>query len=128
MKKDSGFTLLEVLIALAILGTGIIAAMQLFPASLRQSRIAAERTKAANMASSELSRLRALDIGRDFGAWLDRITAQSQDRINSTYSLYEGWRTTVQRMPGATETYRVMFTVQLFDGREETFVTYVTKR
>ncbi|HRT65943.1 MAG TPA: prepilin-type N-terminal cleavage/methylation domain-containing protein, partial [Candidatus Hydrogenedentes bacterium] len=58
----AGFTLLEVLVALAILATGILGAMQLFPASLRQTRAAAERTAAANLANSEMTRLRSLDI------------------------------------------------------------------
>jgi prepilin-type N-terminal cleavage/methylation domain-containing protein len=128
MKTNAGFTLLEVLVALAILGVGIIAAMQLFPMSLRQSRMAAERTAAANLANSELSRLRGLDVGGNFESWLSRNTLQPLTSIQQTYALYNGWYTSIQRMGGDTDTYRVTFSVQMMDGRREIFVTYVTRR
>lgn len=127
--RSAGFTLLEVLVALAILSTGIMAAMQLFPAALRQTHAAAERVAAANLASSELSRLRVLDVQRnDFLSWLDRNTLESLDATGRAYALYDGWFTTVQRTGGTSDTYRVTFSVQMMDGRRETFVTYVTRR
>lgn len=126
--SSGGFTLLEVLIALAILAVGIVAAMQLFPASLRQSRMAAERTAAANLANSELSRLRAIDVGNDFSSWLDRNGLDLLSTTERAYALYNGWSTTVQRTAGLSDTYRVTFSVQMLDGRRETFVTYVTRR
>ena len=128
MKTNRGFTLLEVLIALAILLVGIISAMQLFPASLRQARVAAERTSVANLANSELSRLRALDVARDFGTWLDKNTLETLSATERAYSLYDGWYTTVQRTGDSTDTYRITFSVQMMDGRREVFVTYVTRR
>lgn len=126
--NNAGFTLLEVLIALVILTVGIIAAMQLFPASLRQSRLAAERTVAANLATSELSRLRAIDVGRDLGSWLDRNTLDTLTTSERAYALYSGWTTTVQRTAGLNDTYRVTFSVTMLDGHRETFVTYIAKR
>ena len=128
MKRNGGFTLLEVLIALAILTGGIVAAMQLFPMSLRQARVAAERTAAANLANSELSRLRAIDIGHDFSSWLQRNTLDTLTTTERGYAMYNGWSTTVQRTGTLSETYRVTFSVQMLDGRRETFVTYVTRR
>lgn len=128
MKHDGGFTLLEVLIALAILTIGVMAAMQLFPASLRQSRVAAERTAAANLANTELGRLRAIDVGRDFSTWLQRNAMDTLNEAERAYALYNGWSTTVQRTQGIGDTYRVTFSVQMLDGRRETFVTYVTRR
>jgi len=128
MRRNGGFTLLEVLVALAILTGGIIAAMQLFPHALRQSRAAAERTAAANLANSELSRLRALDIGHDFTSWLDRNTLGTLAAADQAYALYNGWSTTVQRTAGGGDTYRITFSVQMLDGRRETFVTYATRR
>lgn len=129
MKNEHGFTLLEVLIALGIIGIGIIAAMQLFPSSLKQARMAAERTAAANVANSELGRLRSINNPEAFKAWLDKNSLRCiTDSIEKIYSLYGGWQTSVQRMSDSDETYRVTFNVRMMDGRAETFVTYVTKR
>jgi len=125
MKEKGGFTLLEVLIALAILTVGIVAAMQLFPYSLRQSRAAAERTAAAHLADSQISRLRAMDIGQDFSQWVDKNTPFQPGGADD---LYNGWSTTVQRTGINTDTYRVTFSVQMLDGRRENFVTYITRR
>jgi type IV pilus modification protein PilV len=128
MRQKDGFTLLEVLIALAILTIGIIAAMQLFPASLRQTRAAAERTAAAHLANSEMSRLRALDVNKDFARWVDRNTLDTLSATQRAYSLYNGWSASVQRVGTDTETFRVTFSVQMLDGRSEKFVTYITRR
>lgn len=128
MKPNGGFTLLEVLVALAILAVGIIAIMQLFPASLTQSRVAAERTAATTLANSELSRLRAFDISKGFDAWLTQNTLHPLNETERAYALYEGWYTTVHRTAGNPDTYRVTFSVQMMDGRYETFVTYITPR
>lgn len=128
MKRNGGFTLLEVLVALVILGIGVIAVMQLFPASVRQSRVAAERTVATNVANAQLAKLRGLDLGSQFRNWLTENTQHTITDIESVYALYQGWSTTVQRVVDSQDTYRVTFTVQMADGRYETFVTYVTPR
>ncbi|MBI5093206.1 MAG: prepilin-type N-terminal cleavage/methylation domain-containing protein [Candidatus Hydrogenedentes bacterium] len=59
MSERKGFTLIEVLIAMVILGVGIIAIFKMFPDSLRQARVAAERTIVAELASSRLCQVRA---------------------------------------------------------------------
>ena len=128
MKEKRGFTLIEVLIALLILTVGILAAMQLFPAALRQSRAAAERTQASQLADSQMSRLRAMDVGHDFARWVDRNTLDTLSTTGRSYALYNGWSTTVQRTGADSDTYRVTFSVQMMDGRRENFVTYVTRR
>jgi len=128
MKRNGGFTLLEILVALVILGIGVIAVMQLCPASVRQSRVAAERTVATNVANAQLAKLRGLDLGSQFRDWLTENTQHTVTEIESIYALYQGWSTTVQRVVDSQDTYRVTFTVQMADGRYETFVTYVTPR
>jgi type IV pilus modification protein PilV len=125
-KGNDGFTLIEVLIAIAILMVGIMAVMQLFPKSLRQSRIAAERTAAATLASSQLSQLRVMNNPALIQTWIANNTSQTLTSIDRINSLYQGWTTSVQRVTENGDTLRVTFTVKMQDGRSETFVTYVT--
>lgn len=131
-----GFTLVEVLVAMVILAVGIVAIMRLFPMSLQQSHRAAERTTVAQLARTELGRVRAGGVfsQEQFGPWLREWALQNTlhilDEVHKAYSLYEGWSASVQRVSGGalgTDLYRITFTVQLFDGREEKFVTYVTE-
>lgn len=55
-----GFTLIEVLVSLGILFGGLIAVTQLFPISLTNARIAAERNVVSQMAQSRLAEVRAM--------------------------------------------------------------------
>ena len=51
---DKGFTLIEVVIALAILGIGLTVIMELFSGGLRLGRVSEEYTKATNYASLKM--------------------------------------------------------------------------
>lgn len=128
MKKNRGFTLLEVLIAVAILGIGILAVMQLFPSALTQSRIAAQRTVATELASSQAATLRTMDLSPGtIREWLRNNAARTLTESERIYEMYDGWQSTAERIPGPTNTYRVTLRVNMPDGRIETFVTYVTR-
>lgn len=124
MKYNEGFTLLEVLIALTILAVGIIAVMQLFPASLTSAREAVEDTVAAELADSKLGTVRA--------AGADRLMRglSSIDTVYRTNAVYSSFQSNVQRMRGADGVglQRVTFRVDMPDGRQETYVTYVTNQ
>lgn len=133
MKRKNGFTLLEVLISLLILGIGIMAVMQLFPASLRQARAAAERTQATTTATSEFNRLQGLSSPPQFHKWVKSVnTLHTLSEINAMYeaygSLYEGLETNIEQIAGMPDTYRATFSVRMSDGRLETFTTYVARR
>jgi len=128
MKNESGFTLLEVLVALVILTVGIMAVMQLFPSAMRESRTAMARTEAAHLATSELGMLRAVNSAEGIQQWMRQSAERSTLAAVTTYALYSGWQTSVQRVSDSQDTYRVTFTVQMQDGQNETFVTYVTPR
>jgi general secretion pathway protein I len=58
---DAGFTLLEVVIALAILGIGLTVIMELFSGGLRLGRASQEYTKAMNYASTKLEEISVQD-------------------------------------------------------------------
>lgn len=135
MNNRHGYSLLEVLIALAILMIGIIAVYRLFPISMREARMADEKVTAAELADSRLGRLRASGVAgptlmgyAESDAIYDDYTLLAA--ANSAYSMYESYATVLQRMRGASGIYyqRALFTVQMPDGRYETFATYVVEQ
>lgn len=153
MNKRHGYSLLEVLIALAILMIGIIAVYRLFPISMREARMADEKITAAELAHSRLGRLRASGVAgptlmsyAESGVLYDDLgNPNIHDdytllaAANSAYSMYESYATVLQRMRGADSIYRpiyyqpiyyqrALFTVQMPDGRYETFATYVVEQ
>jgi prepilin-type N-terminal cleavage/methylation domain-containing protein len=130
MKRTQGFTLLEILIALAILGVGVLAVVQMFPLGLQQTRQAVQRQISAELAGSRLARLRA--EGAEALLTTGNLAAASSiyDLYAGRHHLVEGFEGTVQRMRGAANTYlqRVTFTVTMTDGSTQQFVTYVARR
>jgi general secretion pathway protein I len=56
-RLEKGFTLIEVVIALAVLGIGLTVIMELFSGGLRLGRISQEYTKAMNFASLKMEEI-----------------------------------------------------------------------
>lgn len=54
LRKSSGFSLLEVIVSLAVLGIGVVAVMQLYSAALRTIKKAEDHTRATIFARSLL--------------------------------------------------------------------------
>lgn len=125
---NRGFTLIEVMVALTILSIGIIAIMRLFPQSIRQTRLAAERQQVSFLAKSELGQLRAGGVGPQLSQWALDNAFQNFGGAGGAYGLYKGWNATVKRVSSEVDLYRVTYTVEMFDGRRERFVTYVTQQ
>ena len=125
-RRREGFSLLEVLVALGIMVIGIVAVMQLFPTSLLQARMAAERTIAAELANSMMSQIRASGATALFYGNMAGLV----NTLYQQYGLYSAFSTSVQRLEGGPQTalQRVTFTVILPDNRTETFVTYVARQ
>jgi general secretion pathway protein I len=81
---DQGFTLLEVLVALVILATTVVAVLQLFGGGLRLARTAGDHADAALLASAKLADLEPgpLTEGAIEGTdgpyqWTRRVTLES---------------------------------------------------
>lgn len=125
LRRGGGFTLIEVIVALAILLIGIIGVMQVFPVSLINSRRASERTITSQTAHSVLGQIRASSAEALFRGQIPLDLIQF-DNVNAIYS----FSTTVEKLGGAAEVYlqRVTFTVTFSDDRRENFTTFVTRR
>ncbi len=64
---ESGFTLLEVLVALAILGLAVVTAIQLFAGGLRLLKVAGEHQEAALLADEKAREVQTLAEGHQSG-------------------------------------------------------------
>ncbi len=54
MKKNRGFSLLELIIAIAVLAVGLVGVLQIFPIGLRASQRAGMMTKASFLAQNKI--------------------------------------------------------------------------
>src|SRR5215475_11727498 len=85
---DEGFTLLEVLVALVVLSTTVVAVLQLFGGGLRLARTAGDHSDAALLANAKLADLDPgpLTEGATEGTegpyrWTRRVTFESEERL-----------------------------------------------
>lgn len=137
MKDKQGLGLVEVLIAIAILTIGVAAVMRLFPAALSQSRVAAQRTIAAEVARSEFAKVRSVSSEflvrsgvYDFASYRRAAGSGGVTQVNAGNSNYTGYQGSLTRLSGAASCYlqRATFTVLTPEGNTEEFVTYITKQ
>jgi prepilin-type N-terminal cleavage/methylation domain-containing protein len=131
-KQRGGFSLVEVIVALVVLGVGLLAFMRFFPLGLRQAQVAQERSVASEVANDRMARIqmagsRNLIANGVNSPWFNLNTIGAAGAAYSQY-VGDGFTTTVQPMTGMRDTglQRVTFSVQMPDGRRETYVTYVT--
>lgn len=64
-RRDAGFSIVEVLVALVVLSIGMLGIAALYVESLRAGRTAVYRTQAVNLASDMADRIRANRTARD---------------------------------------------------------------
>ncbi|MCL4217044.1 MAG: prepilin-type N-terminal cleavage/methylation domain-containing protein [Candidatus Hydrogenedentes bacterium] len=131
---SAGYSLIEVLIALAILAVGIVGIMQIFPVTLRQTRVAQERTVVSQTANSMLDTVstaggREVFYNRgelELAPLTEEVSLENPNRT----PLYVARSTTAHRLPSDDDTYlqRVTVNITLPDGRVERFVTYVMEQ
>jgi len=137
LARTNGFSLVEVIVAMAILGIGILGFMKFFPLGLRNVQIAQERSVASELANDRMGRIqqagpRLLEQTGVFGNTFNMTTLVQAASIYDNYvfgnQVYEGFTTSIQPMTGTDQTglKRVTFSVEMPDGRRETYVTYIT--
>ncbi len=132
-RGQAGFSLLEVLIALAILGIAVAFIVSFFPASLENTQIAAQRAVVSELAESSLNRFRtsgAEHLWESIARLQDIYPMYLATGIYTTYSLYEDYYTLLTPLRGAEDVFlqRVSFTVELPNERSQSFVTYIAEQ
>ena len=132
LNEKVGFSLVEVLVSMAVLAVGIVAVTRLFPQGLRATRVAQERTIAAELADSNLARLRMAGMENLLGV-MRASALYNTSAADAVYggpnndNIINGYTTSVKRAGINDKLVRVTFSVEMPDGRLENFVTYVTQ-
>jgi len=120
---QSGFTLLEVLVALAILLIGLVSVLAMFPRSLSMANTAQKKTTAAQNANNVLGEIS--HQGAD-ALYFNQIDPTILNIDASTAPV--GVNTTTQRYLGSdtdSKLQRVTITVSFPNGSTESYATYV---
>ena len=123
--SQSGFTLLEVLVALAILLIGLTSILVLFPQSLSQAGTANRKSQSADAASAVLGEVSQL--GADY-LYYDQVDEELLHEEDSGATFR--YHTTTQRYQhGSADSklQRVTYSVSYPNGTQQSFVTYVVK-
>ena len=126
MKRKQGFTLIEVLVAMAILSVGIAVLIELFSGSLRLLRTSGEYTKAVNYARVKMEEMtvkptvnEGIEEGEFDGAYrwqvdvkrVDILPARIEIDFKPPVELFQVkvhvlWKSGVKERSTVLETYR----------------------
>lgn len=126
--QKQGFTLLEVLVAMAILGVGLIVIIELFSGGLRLGRTAEEYTRAvgyARMKLEEISLAKTLEEGIEEGEFdreyrwqmevkkVDLLPPGKETSYQPPVALYRVriavlWKSGIRERTTALESYRIL--------------------
>jgi type II secretion system protein I len=114
-RRDGGFTLLEVLVALAILGTAVVASIQGFAAGLRLLKLAGDHQQAILLADQKMREVTIAEDSKEEGTegpftWERTVKAQEPPATQTTTGTLPGvvptqnpTTTTLGTVPGVTQ-------------------------
>jgi len=98
-RKETGFTLLEVLIALLVLSIGLLGLAALQTTGLRSNQMASMRTQATQVAYDITDRMRANPAGVTAGEYVIALGTTPSGTSRAETDLIE-WRDVVEDLPG----------------------------
>lgn len=129
-KKAHGFTLIEVLIAMVILGIGILGVTILFPAALRDTQRASGTTVAAMYADSVIDVLRAQGYRSIAAMWPSSQQVGILSRADEVYRLYDDADVRILYLVSAVNDLyaTVVVKIPFPDGRTEEYVSYIARQ
>jgi type II secretion system protein I len=108
LRTPRGFTLLEIMVALAILATGIVTVLELFGGSLRLGGKASRRTQAVIYAQNVMERVLAkerLEDGQESGEFPDGYRWQA--RVQEVHPPEEGSKRLQSNREQATDFFHL---------------------
>jgi prepilin-type N-terminal cleavage/methylation domain-containing protein len=128
--KADGFTLIEVLIAMVILGIGILGVTILFPAALRDTQRASGTTVAAMYADSVIDVLRAQGYRSIATVWPFSQRIDLLRRADEVYRLYDDADVRIIYLVSSiNDLYAtVVVKIPFPDGRTEEYVSYIARQ
>jgi prepilin-type N-terminal cleavage/methylation domain-containing protein len=128
--KTDGFTLIEVLIAMVILGIGILGVTILFPAALRDTQRASSMTVAAMYADSVIDILRAQGYRSIATMWPISQQVNILTRADEVYRLYDNPDVRIiYLVSSVNDLYAtVVVKIPFPDGRTEEYVSYIARQ
>lgn len=111
-KRQSGSSLLEVLIAVLVLAIGMLGMAALQAVTLKNSNSSAARSQAVIQTYSMFDRLRlnrelAKDGGFNVATWTCTTAAATGDDDHTDYSVFNGWLANVKDVLGASACGRI---------------------
>jgi uncharacterized protein (TIGR02598 family) len=127
MRRKNGFTLLEIVIALAILAIGLVGILSLFPVGFEASRRASMLTEATIHAQQKMEEFKQGGYGYLDNTFTDN-TASGYTAFTDNSGLE--WQVTVSEIDPPGNLKSVTLDVrwqEKGDYKSETFVTYIAK-
>lgn len=130
MKRNKGFTLLEVVIALAILAIGLVGVLSLFPVGFQASRKASALTEATIQAQKQMETFKLEGYSYLDTTYTDGTWSSWTDFADGTTN---GWRVRVTEVDPPGNLKQVELEIRWEDVRAtggyryEKFVTYIAK-
>jgi len=107
---DGGFTLVEALVALAILGLGVTAALELSARTLRTQAAAERHLEAVTLAEAKMNELAILP-----STSLEQYAGIESGNVGLGGRSYS-WQAVVRREPGTTTLWRAAVRIEWEDG------------
>lgn len=127
--KHAGFTLLETLVALVILATGIVSILLIFPVALDRQRMNTLRTMTTTVSQTQLNQVKASDTDQSFQEWLNKNRFKLVEDNQPEVQHIQSWVASCQPMGELSlGLYRVTLGLRLWDNSVEYYTTYVTDR
>ncbi len=100
MKRDTGFSLLEVLITIVILAVGLLGLAGLTAASMRNSHGAYNRSQAVWLAYDIADRMRANRVNAQAGSYNIALTSTAPGGASISQTDLQQWVGAVSTLPG----------------------------